>query len=398
MARNKFVFVSDIHIGSNAITNWYQPHVHESMLVSIFEHVIARADEFAEVVILGDLVDQWTYVPETQPPSLDEIAKNNPIIFGTDGVLARVVRALEGRVTYMPGNHDMALGQNPGHLSRVVGTDIRSFVGPIYEPPAGKGQIACTHGHIYSMFNAPDFVADPKNGLPLGHFITRLAALHASRSLKSGQTVADLPQSGDPTGTALLGDAVKGIFESFLTTDVSLTRVTIQTLLDAVGAGPEFEFVMLDGSRITARAVFEAYENLQDTYGAGRQYPVSIYGRNPAMLALTGTDARNTIAHFADVLSTRYPAIVMGHTHTPDDQSDAPLFAKPYLYANSGFNCPSRPDMAKKDDPGRATFIELTLDEGARTISSAVRYVATQGNIASVAPEPLSPPLTTPMR
>ena len=56
------VVISDVHIGTNAATNWYQRTVHEPYLVAALDWVVANAASIRELVLLGDLVDFWTYV------------------------------------------------------------------------------------------------------------------------------------------------------------------------------------------------------------------------------------------------------------------------------------------------------------------------------------------------
>jgi UDP-2,3-diacylglucosamine pyrophosphatase LpxH len=388
----QLVFLSDVHIGSNAVTNWYQREVHEELLVAMLDHVVANAANVAELVIAGDLVDQWTYVPSERPPTLETIAQANPAIFAAHGALARVASALPGRVTFLAGNHDMALTAEA--LSAMIGQAIRAGSSPIYEPPAGRGQVVCTHGHLYSLFNAPDPVGDPANALPLGHFITRLCALDGARRLAPGRTVADLPLSGDPTGTSLLTDSLKAAVQTFVANDVSLSRVIMETFLDAVGETTQLAFQMGDGSSRTAEQVIQAYEGLYARFGAG---PRSLYGIDPSFVALLHTDANNSLQHFAEVLAARYAVIVMGHTHACVDDADTPLFAKDYLYANPGFGCPSLPDMQRPQSPARSTFLELEVDEARGVLEASVRYATSQGT-ATVAPTPLSPPRSTTIR
>lgn len=396
MVPNKLLFLSDVHIGSNETTNWYQRDVHEGMLAAIFDYALANARNIAEFVILGDLVDQWTYVPDKAPPSIEHIAAANPVILGPEGKLAELARTMPERVTFIPGNHDMALTADG--LSHIVGEPIRSASAPLYTPAAGKGQVVCTHGHIYSLFNAPDPVADPAHGLPLGHYITRLCALDAQNKLGPTQTVVDLPQSGDPTGMSLLGDALKGVVESFHSSDTSLARAVMDTLLAATFENADVMFKMLDGQAISAGAVMKIYDKLFETYGSGPHYPSSVYGRTPALMALIDTDARSTIAHFAEILSCKYPVIVMGHTHAPLDDQEDPLFGKEYVYVNSGFNCPSKPDIAAKNENGRATFVEVTVDEQNHRFVTEVRYVEKTASGFVVAPTALGPIKTARMR
>src|SRR5690242_546737 len=65
--RGRTVVISDIHIGTNGSTCWYQKSVHECYLASLFDYVVAHAtgvdDRVTKLVILGDLFDFWTYPP-----------------------------------------------------------------------------------------------------------------------------------------------------------------------------------------------------------------------------------------------------------------------------------------------------------------------------------------------
>ena len=56
-----------------------------------------------------------------------------------------------------------------------------------YLPAAGQGQIACAHGQQFSILNAGDWGAMPANGLPVGYFITRVAALWSEQHLQPGR-------------------------------------------------------------------------------------------------------------------------------------------------------------------------------------------------------------------
>ena len=154
----------------------------------------------------------------------------------------------------------------------------------IYVPASASGRLACSHGHIYSLFNAPDFTESPQDGLPLGHFVTRLAALHALTVLRPGQTVADLPSSGDPTATALLPDAVRGVIQSFVSHDLSLSHLIIQTLLDAVGATSALPITLADGQQITAAAVADRFARVFERWKDPQAFPLARFGRDPGLL------------------------------------------------------------------------------------------------------------------
>src|SRR4028118_1830430 len=107
MSKNKIVVLSDIHIGTNSPTNWYQKNFHEPYLSAILDYVINNAAAIQELILLGDIFDFWTYPPDRQPPTCADILNANPNIFGINGRLSQALTALEGRVTYVNGNHDM---------------------------------------------------------------------------------------------------------------------------------------------------------------------------------------------------------------------------------------------------------------------------------------------------
>ena len=79
MANKKLVLISDIHIGNNSPTNWFQDTVHPPFLGKVLEYVRENTGTIKELIILGDLVDQWMYTPTEQPPSLaDRLSGPSP--------------------------------------------------------------------------------------------------------------------------------------------------------------------------------------------------------------------------------------------------------------------------------------------------------------------------------
>lgn len=55
MPKNKLIFISDIHIGHNIRTNWYQRSIHEPYLLAVLEYIINHADTVQELILLHDL-------------------------------------------------------------------------------------------------------------------------------------------------------------------------------------------------------------------------------------------------------------------------------------------------------------------------------------------------------
>lgn len=71
------VVISDVHIGTNSKTCWYQQSVHEPYMLALLDYILRNANQGTNsvnrFVILGDLFDFWTYPPSMDPPTIDEI-------------------------------------------------------------------------------------------------------------------------------------------------------------------------------------------------------------------------------------------------------------------------------------------------------------------------------------
>ena len=180
--RNKLVFISDLHMNVDGSYSWLVKHA--SNLATFLNTVNGRSD-VAELIVLGDLLDDWVspiaYTPQTFADILG--ASNN----------AAVVAALQGicdnpeiAVTYVTGNHDMLSFDSQ---NKMVIADTFPGMTILSDSP-GLGAytrdnvIWAEHGHRYCLFNAPDVWSRSNGHLPLGYFISRLAA---SKSVSSGQ-------------------------------------------------------------------------------------------------------------------------------------------------------------------------------------------------------------------
>jgi UDP-2,3-diacylglucosamine pyrophosphatase LpxH len=391
MARDRLVFISDVHIGTDARTNWYQARYHESMLQAVFDTVVAEADQIAELILLGDFIDQWTYVPDQRPPSFAEIAAANPGILGEQGALVRALDALDGRVAYVNGNHDMAVGAAElAQLRDAHGRTPRLVTDFPYLPALGEGRVACAHGHQFSIFNAPDWHAMPKTGIPLGHPVTRLGALWSVQHLAAGETVADRTGSGEPTGWAFDKAELATLIAGVLERQDSLADLLLDALLRAIGQPDSIPIQNADGSVTTAAEAKAAYANLYARFSDPAHFPGSALVSHPAFFALVETDVRSSLGHFARALGKQHRVVVMGHTHVSEDETQRPiLFGNESVYANCGFNCPAQPDLIRPQHPRRPTFIEVQVDDAAKHLVIRVRVVELVDGVARVAAEPL---------
>ena len=180
LAGNKRIFISDIHMGDQRSMTGHFPYgwLRENIrplndfLTGLSDQI--EAEDVGQVVILGDLFDQWVIPTDLDPlPGLKDIC-DNP---ANEGMIHNLQKLANSRkLTYVPGNHDMSPSQKdiPAVKEFVEGT----FPGINFKSTGfyTEGNLVAEHGNMYCLFNAPDTWTSPDSFLPLGYFISRVAA------------------------------------------------------------------------------------------------------------------------------------------------------------------------------------------------------------------------------
>jgi UDP-2,3-diacylglucosamine pyrophosphatase LpxH len=336
---------SDIHIGNNLNTCWYQPRVHEKALVTALDYVADTADQFAEVILLGDLVDTWTYPPTLTPPSMADIIAANPAVLGSDGALQRVVKAVP-KVTYVLGNHD-------GTITQADISALQSSVGaiemadPVHVLTGASGKrTVFSHGHYSTMFNAPDDRAPWGDSLPVGHFVTRAFSYMMANQLQPGVTVADLSGFGYPDGF----DIWMLVSSFAINPNPDIASVLLNYVADTAHMRKDLQVALPNGHSASIDDAVGIYKDLFTRWEQSE-------GTQNAARAAMADGSGNYLAWFAQRLAIQQSAdlIVMGHTHTPVGG----LAVSPISYFNNGFECTPAPD-----NPTKAlwTFTMVDLD------------------------------------
>ena len=341
------VVVSDVHIGDNSPTNWYQASVHEPRLVEVLDGVAeqAQAGEVTQLVLLGDLVDIWTYPPSVPPPTMAQIIAANPKTLGPGGALARAVQALPGAVTLMLGNHDGTLTDaDVQTLSTTVGGLRFQRDGILTLTGASGRRTTFAHGHYWTMFNAPDR-RSPWSTLPVGHFVTRAFAFHLQRTLKPGQTAADLKDMGSPNGFDLTA-----FLESLSPSSTSVAGELLDFVAREARMRQDTQIVLPGGTQVPYSAAHDAYKNLFTQWADDWDSDMT------ALRAALADQWGTYLAWFAQLLAIRENAdlVVFGHTHQPVRG----MVLSPIDYINSGYECVANPDMPK----AQLTFTLVDLE------------------------------------
>ena len=345
-ARNKTVVISDVHIGDNSPTVWYQKKYHEPYLSALFDHVIDNAETIQELVILGDFVDFWTNPPDRRPPAFSDVVSANPNILGPSGKLSAVLTALRGRVTYVPGNHDMTITQADLNQIQNPRYGIKLHTDENYFPGDSDRRLLMAHGNRWSMFNAPDH-STRLAPLPIGHFATRSFCHMLTRTLKPGQTVADLAGQGEPNGIEF-----GALLESINSFDRNLVELAVNYASNTMGLAVDAPIILSSGDTTTLAEVKHIYRGLwarwETSVGGGRDGLMEA-----GKAAAVDIDKGRYLAWFAQRVALQNGAdlVVFGHTHqavrgVKDGFTD---------YLNTGFDCASVPDMPKR----HFTFAEV---------------------------------------
>jgi len=108
--RNMIVFISDLHLGADL--NYAECRNNLPSLEKLLKQ-IKESPDVKELVIAGDLVDEWfvpattdTYKGKDQADFVKRVAAANKGVFDTINSIIQVGEIL---VTYVPGNHDLTI-------------------------------------------------------------------------------------------------------------------------------------------------------------------------------------------------------------------------------------------------------------------------------------------------
>jgi UDP-2,3-diacylglucosamine pyrophosphatase LpxH len=339
----KRVFVSDLHMSAGwsldkteGVYDWFDKT--EAQNFANFLETLKADGALDEVILLGDILDDWIYPIDVQPPTYEEIVSAAHV--------APIVSSLKQlaetkKVVYVRGNHDMSIMDNA-----LRGFRQKYFPGITFqESYVTDDGIFAQHGHQYLMWNAED----PAQELPVGYYISRLLA-----SLRSAKMLCTIPEvvatlayvgsEGNPLVNAPL---------TFLANKLSMTdRTPITTA---------------DGGKITLGQVRKTYADLSTEWAKihGPLDPVSsIWREVDGLWGVAGPLA----------VHEKKKVMLFAHTHTemncelasPSTSTDPSMPAPPAyaLYANCGSWC----DFNDPENPKPYSYVVIESDGGKHTV------------------------------
>lgn len=371
--RNTLVFISDIHMNVDANYSWMVNHAAE--LAQFLEKLNNRKN-VAELIILGDLVDDWVNPVKDSPQSFAEVlaALNNKTIISA---LQAVCANPDIKVTFVVGNHDMLSysAENKAILTATFpGMNIIAD-----DPGLGAYRkddiIWAEHGHRYCLFNAPDTWSRPGGHLPMGYFISRLAA---SKTVSSGQ----MTTTPDILDQFIKAETSNGVFDDLIIIAVyngialwsGINPVEDKFFMDAKDDYIPDPFV--EDIATTYSTIFSNWPSRQD-----RVSNIEALWSDVGYL----NNAANLLFEMPDNLNDKYPftprIILFGHTHQAAFQYH--VAEEDSIYVNTGTWIDSKPMTWAE--------IEINATTNGRTYQVSLWFLGEtsprqKGSIRSTAP------------
>jgi UDP-2,3-diacylglucosamine pyrophosphatase LpxH len=121
-----------------------------------------------ELVLLGDIFDNWVFPHDVKPPTFKAILASEHI---RPAITLLNELSTTTDILFLPGNHDLTLS----HVDLMSALPRIGFGGQGKDRPMyGGGRVLGEHGNAVALFCSPDPLR--QDGLPLGYFISRMAA------------------------------------------------------------------------------------------------------------------------------------------------------------------------------------------------------------------------------
>lgn len=354
--RNKLIFISDIHMNVDGSYSWLIDHAAD--LAEFLNDVKAR-DDVAELIILGDLLDEWVSPLETTPQTFAGI-----LSAGNNAAVTAALQALcdnpNMSVTYVVGNHDMLSFESQNKEVIVAAFPGMSIVSE--SPGLGAytrdNVIWAEHGHRYTLFNAPDTWSRSNGHLPMGYFISRLAA---SKSVSSGKVVIS-PELLDQfvKSPATVNQYLKqgGYQEVGNIIDDAFITAVFNAIALWSGNWPWSIFTMDDLDDYTPNPSVEDIALTYDTIFSGWPSRQDIVSNYEALFNELGhlSSAANLLFEMPDSIKELYPftprIVLFGHTHQAAFQYHSGDVET--IYANTGTWIDNKP----------MSWVEIEINDG----------------------------------
>lgn len=362
----KNIFLSDIHIGDDSVTNLYRTAVDQANLKHILSYVQTNSTQIKDLVVLGDWLDLWMYPASVVPPTFIQIIDANPQIFtrqsDNSGDFVSCLDSIQGTIHYINGNHDITVTSDEINDYFQIASISKKQI--ICSKSYNRGNIHGEHGHKYSMVCKP-YENEP---LPLGYFITRAGMQILVNTKKPTKQARLYAQKSLPPIDVL------GIQELISYNNLTFAQAMLTSQANQMNMSlNELIFTMPDGSTINASDVAD-------------KFPMLSVNDNEFLRTDVGGSLDITATHL--LMHSDYKMIIFGHTHIkelkkyclPLPNGTSSNCVSNGAYANIGFLCANEPNQngipvssfVEIDDTNTISLIKLDHDTGVFTVDKTL--------------------------
>jgi len=334
----KKLFISDVHLGAGRFSeesqntekypydwDWLSTGETENFLNFITFLHSGYDHEIEEIVLLGDIFDNWIFPYDLIPPTMEELITTDK---NKDVVKELNVLAEKCSVFYVPGNHDM-------HATREVMNEY--FPGFIYCPRRfSTGLLIAEHGHRYAMFNAPPRYSNNIMGLPLGYFISRIEATRKAMTNTEGRAYR-----------TYVDDFIE------LAGKQTLPQSVLEAIIEEADLDEDIEYKVKRKSgtdqSISALEVKEVYKDIYN------DWPANVVSKHRAVFA-----ELDMLGPIADKLCKEgnYQVCIFGHSHKCEIDRDT-WFVDDRIYANAGYWCGAKCTFVETEKTDKGYDVSL---------------------------------------
>ena len=376
--RTEIAVISDLHL---YVDDSYSRTDFNKQTIVDFLSMIRESESVAELVINGDMIDEWVIPMDYTITSLadldDKIVENNRDI--VDAVNAIIADGAI-QVTYIPGNHDMTFSEEEAERIFPGINQVRDAEG-LGTYTALNGEAAIEHGHRYNFICGPDPISNKdltgsgSSILPCGYFLTRIAvtsALEGAAGTPSAIPMISQDQA-DATQTAYYAyNMGLAAILSQLPLSESLSDAVIKTNFDgytdtyAIGD-------LLPYQDENGEVKINLYDGVIENW-TERQTQNQVAVPLDVMTALMNAGSND----FTDSLAqTEYldggstaRIVVFGHTHAAKITTSENSAGEKVIYANSGSWRDSAPDY-----PLNTYLIITPATDASAAVASLYQYL-----------------------
>ncbi len=346
--RSKIVVISDMHMGVDDA--FAECRANREPMIAFLKQV-QNSPDVKELVIAGDLVDEWFLPmdfanPKSEGALADAIVANNKPIFDE---LNAIIKDGNIKVTYVNGNHDILVTEADIQRALPGVNQVRENVQGLGTYICGpNSEVAIEHGHRYNFFCAPDPISNreiTKNNtsiLPPGYFFTRIATSSVKEGFpKSNNTFPEIKadkKDASQYRLFLYAKTWEGVL-SILPVEESFNDKVIKTNIDGFTTDYAINDLLPQQDPKTGIIDVTLFKGIQETWEKRQQLckvavPIGVEEAIAKANDNGFTDMQSKMQYF-DVDASRR-IVIFGHTHIVQNITFENLKGQKTIYANAG--------------------------------------------------------------